>query len=407
MSARTRRDFLGLGVRAAAAMPLALTARTGHATPDLAPPPPLGPAERAANLAAAKVSIVGCRSYGPEVREALLRSFDLLGGIGSLVSGKSVTVKVNLTGRPFQEVEGRTPTETYITHDATAIALAGILLERGARRVRFVESAPFAQPLESVLGLAGWDVKALLAQKGVEVENTRNLGLGSRYATMIVPSGGHMFSSFELNHAYEETDVFVSLAKVKNHALAGVTLSMKNLFGITPNALYGGWKPGEDVIGGRTLLHAPWRSLARSFPGQRAGEVSANPGHRIPRVIVDLCAARPIHLAILDGITSVAGAEGPWVGGLRLVSPGVLICGLNPVSTDAVATAVMGYPDPMAAFGTQPFVSGDNHLALADRLGLGTADLKQIDVRGMKIADAVHPYGAVGSYETGSSGAQN
>jgi len=34
MSARTRRDFLGLGVRAAAAMPLALTARTGHAAAD-------------------------------------------------------------------------------------------------------------------------------------------------------------------------------------------------------------------------------------------------------------------------------------------------------------------------------------------------------------------------------------
>jgi uncharacterized protein (DUF362 family) len=407
MSERTRRDFLGLGVRAAAAVPLVLAPRAGKASADLPPPAPLGPGERAANLAAAKVSIVACRGYGPEMREALIKSFDLLGGIGGLVSGKTVTVKVNLTGRPFQEVDGRSPTETYITHDATAIALAGTLLDGGARRVRFVESAPFAQPLEAVLGMAGWDVKALLALKGVEVENTRNLGLGTRYATMKAPSGGHMFSSFELNRAYEETDVFVSLAKLKNHALAGVTLSMKNLFGITPNSLYGGWKASEDVIGGRTLLHAPWRSLSRSFPGQREGDVSPRPGHRVPRIIVDLCAARPVHLAILDGITSVAGAEGPWVDGLRPVSPGVLVCGLNPVSTDAVATAVMGYPDPRAAFGTLPFVSGDNHVALADQMGLGTADLGKIDLRGMKIAEAVHPFGAVGSYETGSSGAQS
>lgn len=47
-----------------------------------------------------------------------------------------------------------------------------------------------------------------------------------------------MFSALDLNQAYEDTDVMVSLAKMKNHLTAGVTLSMKNLFGITPNSLY-------------------------------------------------------------------------------------------------------------------------------------------------------------------------
>ena len=48
-----------------------------------------------------------------------------------------------------------------------------------------------------------------------------------------------MFSSLELNHSYQDTDVMISLAKLKRHITAGVTLSMKNLFGITPNSLYG------------------------------------------------------------------------------------------------------------------------------------------------------------------------
>ena len=57
--------------------------------------------------------------------------------------------------------------------------------------------------------------------------------------------------------------------------------------------------------------------------------------------VADLAAARPIHLGILDGIDTMAGGEGPWNSGVRVVKPGVLIAGLNPVCTDAVSTAVM------------------------------------------------------------------
>ena len=72
--------------------------------------------------------------------------------------------------------------------------------------------------LEATLAEAGWDVPALTALGRVEFENTRNLGLGKRYSHFPVPGGGYMFSAFDLNHAYEETDVLVSLAKLKNHA---------------------------------------------------------------------------------------------------------------------------------------------------------------------------------------------
>jgi uncharacterized protein (DUF362 family) len=96
-------------------------------------------------------------------------------------------------------------------------------------------------------------------------------------------------------------------------------------------------------------------------------------------VVADLVAARPIHLAIIDGIESMAGGEGPWVRGTRRASPGVLIAGTNPVSTDAVAMAVMGF-DPMADRGTKPFRTCDNTLRLAEELGVGSRDLKRIDV---------------------------
>ena len=109
-------------------------------------------------------------------------------------------------------------------------------------------------------------------------------------------------------------------------------------------------------------------------------------GYRIPRVVVDICAARPIDLAIIDGIESMGGTEGPWSGG-EGCHPGVLVAGTNCVNTDAVATAVMGY-DPMARAGESPFHACDNFLELAERVGLGTRDLGQIEVAGTPIREA-------------------
>ena len=68
------------------------------------------------------------------------KCFDLLGGIGSLVKDKTVTVKMNLTGSDFKPLLGRPIGETYMTHYATALALGSLLFAAGARRVRFVES---------------------------------------------------------------------------------------------------------------------------------------------------------------------------------------------------------------------------------------------------------------------------
>ena len=65
------------------------------------------------------------------------------------------------------------------------------------------------------------------------------LGQAKKYSRMVVPHGGYIFPAFDLNHSYEDCDVFVSLAKMKEHATAGITLSMKNCFGLTPATIYG------------------------------------------------------------------------------------------------------------------------------------------------------------------------
>ena len=390
----SRRAFIQHGFALAAGAPLAFTcARTGLLAAEIArEPTPAPPRSRHSN---AKVAIVPCRAYGPEVRPALEKCFDLLGGLGSLVRNRTVTVKLNLTGNSAKPFLGRPFGETYTTHYTTALALGSLLFAAGARRVRFVESTQSRDRLESTLAEAGWDVPALAALGKVEFENTRNLGQGGKYSHLRVPGGGYMFSAFDLNHAYEDTDVMVSLAKLKNHLTAGVTLSMKNLFGVPPNSLYSLDAGNETATGPRFPLHDPKGYEHLKLPGLNAGPFSADPTWRVPRVTVDVCAARPIHLAIIDGITSMSGGEGPWCGEerLKVTTPGVLIAGLNPVSTDAVSTAVMGYANPRAPRGVKPFQNCDNHLLLAEQAGLGTADLAQIDLRGLPIEKARYPYG--------------
>lgn len=333
-----------------------------------------------------RVAIVRCPGYSKATKDALAQAFDLIGGIGSLVRDKTVAIKINLTGTNFQPLFGVPVGESFMTHEVTAFALASLLFENGARRVRFLESTGSRSVLESTLTLADWDLSTFKALGRTEFENTRNLGLGKQYSQLNVPRGGLMFGSLSLNHSYADTDVMVSLAKLKEHILAGITLTMKNLFGITPNSLYGDEAGSEEATGGRFPIHEPNPRI--KLPGLRESFASKDPGSRIPQTVADICAARPIHLAIIDGISTMSGGEGPWsssVNRLLIRKPGVLIVGKNPVSTDAVGAAVMGFDDPRAPRGSTPFGNCDNHLLLGEQAGLGTAKLSEIDVVGAPV----------------------
>ena len=161
----------------------------------------------------------------------------------------------------------------------------------------------------------------------------------------------------------------MTMAKLKNHATCGVTLSLKNSFGTSPASIYGDDagvdEPNESPSAGRgQVFHAGRRAPSKSAPQELHPDSSRQPGYRVPRIVVDLVAARPIDLQIIDGIESVVGGEGPWIKGSKPVRPGVLIVGRNPVCTDAVSTAVMGY-NPLADRGTPPFRNCDNTMLLA------------------------------------------
>jgi uncharacterized protein (DUF362 family) len=359
------------------------------------------PVRAAAN---ARIAVARCESYGPHLVSVLAKMFDQLGGIGRLVAGKTVAVKVNMTGAATIR-QGHEPAETtYWTHPDVIGAAVHLIGRAGARRIRILESfAEGTKPLEEEMIVAGWEPADLLhAAPCVEMENTGFLGYGARYHRMMVPGRGYIYPGFDLNHSYEECDVFVSIAKLKEHVTAGITGALKNLFGIAPPTIYGVAagidEPAPVPHGGRMMFHTGYRQPSRSAPQEIDPSSPREEGYRVPRIIADLAAARPIHLAIIDGVETITTGEGPWIAQgrkrkIHCVQPHVLIAGFDPVATDAVAAAVMGF-DPMAERGTPPFETCDSTLALAEGHGLGTRDLRRIEIAGEPVGQVMFPFRA-------------
>jgi len=340
----------------------------------------------------APVAVARCTSYGPEVVTSLAKMFDHIGGLKKLVTGKTVVIKVNTTGSSTLRYNGIPQGQTYWVHPEVVSATIHLLGKAGARRIRLVESPTSSQAhtLEQFLSEAGWKLSDFTsAASGVEFENTNFAGPSNKYTRLWVPGGGLAFKAYDMSRAYEDCDVFVSLAKLKEHSTTGITAAMKNSFGITPTTIYGEKagvdEPSKEAGGGRAMLHVGNRQPSKTALSEIDPNSSRDPGYRVPRVTVDLVGARPIHLSIIDGIETVAGGEGPWVKNMRPVRANLLIAGMNCVTTDSVCTALMGF-DPMAEHGAPPFETSYSMLKLAEEAGIGTRDLKRIEVIGLPIA---------------------
>ncbi|MEP6717017.1 MAG: hypothetical protein ABJC09_15715 [Terriglobia bacterium] len=124
---------------------------------------PSGLARAAVAPPAKPVAVSRCTTYNEaEVLASLKTMFDQLGGLRKVVGGKTVTVKLNLTGSPGLRFEDRPLGTTHYTHPTVIQATAHLMGEAGAKRIRFVESAwALSGPLEGYLLASGWNVGQL------------------------------------------------------------------------------------------------------------------------------------------------------------------------------------------------------------------------------------------------------
>lgn len=347
---------------------------------------------------AGRVAIGLCPEYNRQVVEVLSKLFDQLSGLEKLVRGKTVALKINMTGPATARLRYIPQGMTFWSNPQVIAATVYLLGRAGARRIRIVESAwATTEPLEEFMISAGWDPRAMQnAAAHVEFENTNFLGGYKSYATFMVPHGGLLFTGYDMNQTYRDCDVFVSLAKLKIHSVAGITLSMKNCFGNIPCTIYSEDAPVDEPalapVSGRQLMHVGNRQPPKSAPPAVNLNAPRQDGYRIPRAVADIVAARPVDLAVIDGIYTMNGTEIPDPRHVHAwLHPGLLMAGTNCVSTDAVAMALMGF-DPMADRGTTPFETCDSTLKLAEGVGLGTRDLSRIEVLGASIDQVRCPF---------------
>ncbi|HTR99393.1 MAG TPA: DUF362 domain-containing protein, partial [Bacteroidota bacterium] len=300
--------------------------------------------------------------------EYLLDLLDQSGEVASLFAkGKKVVIKINLTGGSGSVgnalLNGVPITEAQWTHPAVVRAVAEAILDAGVS----------AGDLTIVESLGSADAFTKSAYEGYQVVqgvlgcNLVDISKGT-FVDVSTGAGYFNYPSLTMNQILRDADVYVSIPKLKQHAEAGLTCSLKNQVGTVPQALY----ETAAIQYRRQALHSPTNGSSAAF---------------LPRSICDLNAARPVHLAVVDGIRNARGGEGVWISTFAPSRSHVLIAGLDPVATDSVGASVLGLDCeasrlPLPLRSSTGDTQCDNYLDLLNTKGIGTNRLDQIQIVG-------------------------
>jgi uncharacterized protein (DUF362 family) len=210
------------------------------------------------------------------------------------VKDKVVLLKPNLVGLD--------PLGVMNTHPAVIAATRESFLRLGAEQVLIGDGPAMDRDTEAIIEsvrlreFAGPVARTFVDLNTDDVERVPLSTRASRLKELYFPK------------TVLGADLLVSMPKLKTHHWAGVTLSLKNMFGVVPGSCYG-WP--------KNVLH--W-----------AG---------IDNAILDINAAIKPDFAIVDGIIGMEG-NGPIQGTPKAC--GALIFGDDPVAVDATCCRVMG-----------------------------------------------------------------
>jgi uncharacterized protein (DUF362 family) len=233
--------------------------------------------------------------YEADLAGAIRAGFRELGISPDEIRGKRILLKPNL-------VETQAGAIHINTHPLVVQAAMEAFLAYGAARVIVAEGPGHERDTLLILEETGL-IGVLSEHRAgfVDLNTDRpyglvNAGRRSRLKKLYFPE------------TLRTADWIVSMPKMKTHHWAGVTLSMKNLFGVMPGALYG-WP--------KNILH--WAGIHET--------------------IMDIYATLQPHLAIVDGIIGMEG-DGPIMGDPK--AAGVLVMGRNFPAVDATCARIMG-----------------------------------------------------------------
>ncbi|MCZ7587260.1 MAG: DUF362 domain-containing protein [Gaiella sp.] len=210
------------------------------------------------------------------------------------VRGRSVLLKPNLVEFFHGSAVNTDPRLVVATANAIrSVGASSVVVAEGPGHRRDTEAVVAASGLREALDDAGLRFVDLNDAPLVRTPlRTRYTGLDALWVPQVL----------------RETEVIVSMPKLKTHHWVGVTLSLKNCFGCMPGRVYGWPKDVFHVRG-------------------------------IPESILDIAAAVRPSLAIVDGIVGMQG-DGPIAG--DPVRSGVVLFSRDPVAADVTGARLMG-----------------------------------------------------------------
>jgi uncharacterized protein (DUF362 family) len=276
-----------------------------------------------------RVAILSCDQYSDGLIDLLMQGLRLF---QLNLHGKSAVLKPNL-------VEYIAGAEVN-TNPLLVGAAAEAILRLGARSVVVSEGPGHQRDTYLVLVESGLD-EQLRNQKIRFVDLNRD-----RLVKVPTRANYTGLDHLWLPQTVLAADFVISMPKIKTHHWAGVTLSMKNMFGIVPGTKYG-WP--------KNVLH--WRGIHRS--------------------ILDVCATAPVHFVIADGVVAMEG-NGPLHGKSRTM--GKIILADDPVAADFTCARLMGL-DPYRVW----------HLDRAARF-LGNGSPRRIESLGERMPATPIPF---------------
>lgn len=268
---------------------------------------------------------------------------------------RAVHTTLHTDGRDFEIIVGDNPS---IDADFSEILLASNFPDRvgDLKNVSFLDLRPLVcsdlrwygqrEKMTSQLGDPKGPRKIDLAESslfsGIDPSNFRGVFDDTSNVVAAHSDGQHLY---EFSGSIIDSDIYISVPKLKTHHKVGVTLNLKGLVGasFTKDFLVH-WRNGYPDIGGDEY---PDRETFEYYKSQTLQKRGAWPGNdTIWRMVVDLfhgfekLRVGKINLSIIDGIVGGEG-EGPFCP--KLIQSGVLVAGNDLLLTDLVGTRLMGF----------------------------------------------------------------
>ena len=170
------------------------------------------------------------RASEEEIYEVLKRTTDPLErSWKKLEKARRIVLKFNMI-KPPERIEYFAGRRRELVDDAVARAVLRLLRERTTAELITTDTYPYGN-----------------GHVTPDDFNYRYI-----FATYDVPGGGCMFDHYLLNAIFAEADEVVSIAKMKNHAFMGITLTLKNLYMQDGQVVWNGDDPSK--LGSRRKL---------------------------------------------------------------------------------------------------------------------------------------------------------